>query len=75
MQYFWRVCLTIVEVQKKVCITYSEFVFVALIIQRANRMIHVILSSLPYPALHNFSTLSKKGARFWENLSYIKGVF
>jgi hypothetical protein len=46
--------------QWKISITYSECVFVALGAQHAMRMPPTILSSLAFPALKYFSTLSYK---------------
>jgi hypothetical protein len=41
-------------------ITYSECVFVALVIRHAMRMPDNVLSSVAYPSLHYFSTLCHK---------------
>jgi hypothetical protein len=49
---------------EEICITYSEFVFVALTIHLVNRMSNVILSSVTFPALHNLLMLSHKGPEF-----------
>ena len=45
---------------KQISITYSECVFVALGVQHAMRMHHIILSSVACQALQYFSTLSHK---------------
>jgi len=54
---------------------YSEYVFVAVVIQHAKRMRRVILSSVACPALPYFPTLSHKGYDFRENLLNTKCVF
>jgi hypothetical protein len=46
--------------RKAVSITYSECVFVALVIQRAMGMRYIILSSVSSAAVPYFSTLSHK---------------
>jgi hypothetical protein len=46
--------------RKAVSITYSECVFVALIIQNTKGMHRGILSSVASPALRDYSTLSHK---------------
>jgi len=43
---------------KAISMTYSEYVFVALVILHAVRMHHTILSSVAGPAVPYFSTLS-----------------
>ena len=42
-----RVRATIVAVETAISITYSEFVFVALGMQHAMRMLHIIICGLP----------------------------
>jgi hypothetical protein len=49
---------------KAISITYSEYVFVALVIQHAMRIRRIILSSVACPVLHYFSTLSHKQRDF-----------
>jgi hypothetical protein len=55
-----RVRVTIFAFGKAISITYSERVFVALVIQRAKRMRRIILSSVACPGLPYFSTLFHK---------------
>jgi len=56
--------------------TYSEWVFVALVIQHAKRMRRVAWSSVATPAVHCFSTLSRNRHYFREKkLLNIKCVF
>jgi len=61
---------------KSISITYSERVFVALGIQHANRIRHIILSSVACPTVQNFSTLSHKQHDFrGKKLLNVKCVF
>jgi len=53
-------------------ITYSECVSIALVIQRAERMLRIILPSVIYPALPNFSTLSPNRHDFREKVTIYK---
>jgi len=46
--------------QWKLSITYSDCVFLALGVQHALHMRHIILSTVAFPALKYFSTLSYK---------------
>ena len=65
-----------VAVQKAISISYSERVFVPLIIQQAMHMYRIIVSSVAQPALQNFSILSRKRHDFrGKNLSNTKCVF
>jgi hypothetical protein len=54
---------------KAISMTYSECVFVALGIQNAMRMRHIILSYVACPAVQYFSTLCHK-RRDFPNKSY-----
>jgi hypothetical protein len=52
-----RATIVAVEKQTTIRITYSECVFVALVIHRAMRMRRIILSSVACPAIQYSSTL------------------
>jgi hypothetical protein len=54
--------------EKAISNTYSEYVFVTLVIQHIMLIRHIILSSVTYPALSHFSTLSYKWHDFRKNL-------
>ena len=54
---------TVVAVEKQ-CVTYSECMSVALVIQHVKRMCRIISSPVAWPALQHFSTFSHKTARF-----------
>jgi hypothetical protein len=62
---------------EKQCVKYFECVFVALVIQHAMCMHHIILSSVVFPSLSYFFTLSHKWHAFQKkkNLLNIKRVF
>ena len=54
---------------KAVSTTYSELVFVALVVQHKHSNSHIILPSVIWLALTNFSTLSNKQHYFQENIT------
>jgi hypothetical protein len=60
---------------KAISITYSECVFVALVIQHATRMSRIILSSGACLTVPYFSRLSHRRHNFRKNLLNIKYVF
>ena len=51
---------------KAISITYSECVSVALVIQHSKLMRHIVLSSVAFPSLQYFTTLSHKRHCFLE---------
>ena len=54
----WHVHTTILTTEKAVSIAYSGCVSVALVIQHATRMLHIIQTSVLCPDVQHFSTLS-----------------
>jgi len=60
---------------KATCIAYFECVFVALFIQHAIRMPHVILSSVVCPSVQFLFTLPHKRKIFQNNILNIKYIF
>jgi hypothetical protein len=63
-----RVRVNVVAVEKAINITYSECVFVALIIQHTKHTHRTILSSVAWLALPHFSTLPQSRHDFRENV-------
>jgi hypothetical protein len=67
--------------EKAISITYSECVFVALVIQHAQRMRRIILSSVDCPAVPNFYTLPQHDFRksikcvVWFSRQRLSGTF
>ena len=60
---------------KAIIVTYSECVFVALVIQHVKRMRRIKFSYMPCPVLPNFSKLSHKWHDFGKVLLNTKCVF
>jgi hypothetical protein len=60
---------------KAIILTYSERVIVALVIQHAMRMRHIILFSVASPFLSNFCTSSHKRHDLGESLFKPKSFF
>ena len=60
---------------KAICITYSECESVALVIQNARRVRHIILISVTDVALHCFSAFSQNGTIFGRSLLNTKCAF
>jgi hypothetical protein len=59
-----HVRVTTVAVEEEKSVTYSECVFVALVIHQGKRMRRIILSSMESPALPYLSTLSHNSTIF-----------
>jgi nitrogenase molybdenum-iron protein alpha/beta subunit len=53
---------------KTISITYSECMSVALVIQHAKHMCHIILSPVACQTLQYFSTLCHKWQNFWKTV-------
>ena len=70
-----RVRVTTVAVEKQLCITYSESVFVALVIQHAERMRRITLWSMACPAVRYVSILRHKRCKFGQNVIGYKTCF
>ena len=57
---------------KAISITYFKCVFVALFIRHAERMRHVISSSVAYPAVQYFPHYLTNGTISWKKVIYLK---
>jgi hypothetical protein len=60
--------VTVFAVEKQKSITYSEYVFLALVIQHAVRMRRIVLSSVTYLAFQFFSYYLINGTIFEKNI-------
>jgi len=58
-----------------ICVSYSQYVSVALFIQHAKRMRRIILSSAACLVLPHFSTLSHKRYEFLDTVTERTSVF
>jgi hypothetical protein len=63
---------TVAVGKKKICITYCECVFVALLTLHVKRMRSIIMPSESCQGLHYFSTLSHKRQNFSEKVTQCK---
>jgi hypothetical protein len=71
---FRRLCVTTSVVSIAICIPHSDRVSVALVIQTAKRMRHIILPFVACPNLPNVSTLSHKRHDFRKKVFNIKCI-
>ena len=65
---FRCVCITIVSVGKQL-VLHNRSVCIALFVQHAKRMPHIVLSSVACPAVQYFSTSSHKWYDFREEIT------